>query len=66
MQIKQCFLSQDDTTGELSVNIIEEDAEWSLLDEMKKRCEEQNFFKNQEIGYFIKAIFKAIISLQRI
>ncbi|KAL4435095.1 hypothetical protein ABPG74_003588 [Tetrahymena malaccensis] len=66
IQIKQCFLMQDDNTGALFVNIIEEDSEWSLLDELNKRIKEQNYFKSQELGTILKAIFKAVISLQTI
>ena len=32
-------MTQDEETGVLSVNIIEEDTEMCLLDELNKRCQ---------------------------
>lgn len=66
MEIKQCFLTQDDESGDLFINLIEEDTEWSLHDELLRRQQDNSPFRAPELGQLLKAIFKGIIALQTI
>jgi len=39
-------MNQDDETGGLTANIVEEDSEACLLDELRKRCIDKTFYKS--------------------